>query len=308
MKKTAFLFALMLLLTACSEPVMTCALPSPMPADAEFPDPPIRPSLADFEQAVRNAEHGDAAAQLRLGRMYGYSETIMWEKWDEGQAEIWIRKAAEQGYAEAQYQLGWLYDNDKIYSDDGYATAFAWYRKAAEQGYAPAQYELGQMYNYGRKSTARDKAQAVVWLNKAAEQGNAKASLALVSIYSDPSLYDGGAAYRDDTQAFLWMCKAARQGNFGAQLVIGEWYENPEGWPPGEKTVNVPQDQAQANLWYQAALATLHKADEQGHEYARYQLGNLYARGGAGVPKDCEQAKAWWRKSGANEAQMHECS
>ena len=41
----------------------------------------------------------------------------------------WYRKAAEQGYADAQYNLGFMYANgDGVPEDD--ATAVKWYTKA----------------------------------------------------------------------------------------------------------------------------------------------------------------------------------
>jgi TPR repeat protein len=54
------------------------------------------------------------------------------------------------------------------------AEAVAWYRKAAEQGYAYAQFNLGFMYEEGR-GVGQSDAEAVAWYRKAAEQGNAYA-------------------------------------------------------------------------------------------------------------------------------------
>ena len=51
-------------------------------------------------------------------------------------------------------------------------------RKAAEQGYAQAQFDLGHCYFYGW-GVAEDKAEAVKWYRKAAEQGHEKAKAAL---------------------------------------------------------------------------------------------------------------------------------
>ncbi len=60
----------------------------------------------------------------------------------------WYTKAAEQGYAAAQHNLGVMYahgkgvpENDKI--------AVKWYTKAAEQGHGNAQHNLGVMYDKG---------------------------------------------------------------------------------------------------------------------------------------------------------------
>ena len=54
------------------------------------------------------------------------------------------------------------------------AQAVAWVRKAADQGLAPAQNNLGKMYENGR-GVAKDDAQAVYWYRKAADQGQADA-------------------------------------------------------------------------------------------------------------------------------------
>ena len=53
-------------------------------------------------------------------------------------------KAAEQGQAEAQYTLGFMYAKGEGVPQD-YAEAMKWFRKAAEQGHAEAQHNLGVM-------------------------------------------------------------------------------------------------------------------------------------------------------------------
>ena len=67
---------------------------------------------------------------------------------DYTQAALWYRKAAEQGNAEAQYDLGALYVKGQGVPQD-YAQAALWYRKAAEQGDAEAQWRLGGLYYEG---------------------------------------------------------------------------------------------------------------------------------------------------------------
>jgi uncharacterized protein len=62
-----------------------------------------------------------------------------------------------------------------------YATARGWYEKAAAQGNAWAQAQLGQLYAVGR-GVPQDYATARGWYEKAAAQGNAwaQAQLALL--------------------------------------------------------------------------------------------------------------------------------
>ena len=51
--------------------------------------------------------------------------------------------------------------------------AVKWYRKAAEQNYAEAQYNLGCCYANGQ-GVAKDEVEAVKWFRKAAEGGEVK--------------------------------------------------------------------------------------------------------------------------------------
>ena len=52
----------------------------------------------------------------------------------------------------AQNNLGLMYANGEGVPEDD-AEAVHWYRKAAKQGYADAQYNLGLMYDYGEGVT-----------------------------------------------------------------------------------------------------------------------------------------------------------
>ena len=68
---------------------------------------------------------------------------------------------AEQGVADAQYNLGVCYANGIGVTKDE-AEAVKWYHKSAEQGVADAQYNLGVCYNHGTGVT-KDEAEAVKW-------------------------------------------------------------------------------------------------------------------------------------------------
>ncbi len=80
----------------------------------------------------------------------------------------WCRKAAEQGNAIAQGNLGFVYSEGLGVTQD-YAEAARWYRKAAEQGYAKAQGNLGVMYERGQ-GVPQDYVQAHMWFNLAASR------------------------------------------------------------------------------------------------------------------------------------------
>jgi len=97
-------------------------------------------------------------------------------KTDPDRAVSACRHLADQGYADAQLSLGFMY-----YSGQGvaqnYAEAIKWYRKAADQGEAHAQYGLGVAYAKGH-GVALNYVQAHVWFNLAAAQGDAEAAKA----------------------------------------------------------------------------------------------------------------------------------
>jgi len=80
---------------------------------------------------------------------------------------------AELGDAEAQFNLGVLYDEGAGVERD-LATAADWYRKAATQGFIDAQTNLGIMYYHGL-GVDRDHELAAHWFRLAADQGDAEA-------------------------------------------------------------------------------------------------------------------------------------
>ena len=80
---------------------------------------------------------------------------------DDAEAVRWYRLAADQGYAAAQYILGFIYAEGRgVPKDD--VKAVRWYRLAAEQGHACAQSNLGDMYGTGR-GVPQDYVQAHMW-------------------------------------------------------------------------------------------------------------------------------------------------
>jgi len=98
-----------------------------------------------LEKTKKAAEQGDADAQYELARMY---ECGQGASQNDQQAVLWYRGAAEQGHINAQYMLGRMYIQGLGVPQD-YAQAVSWYRKAAAQGSAIAQNNLGLVYGSG---------------------------------------------------------------------------------------------------------------------------------------------------------------
>jgi uncharacterized protein len=80
-----------------------------------------------------------------------------------------LRPLADQGNAEAQMKLGFMYVTGEGTRQD-YAEALKWFRLAADQGQANAQCFLGLMYFEGR-GVPQDYVSAHMWLDLAAAAG-----------------------------------------------------------------------------------------------------------------------------------------
>ncbi len=184
------------------------------------------------------AEQGEADAQNNLGLMYELGEGV---PQDNGEAARWYRKAAEQGDVNAQFNLAFMYFNGYGVPQD-YGAAARWYRKAAEQGDVDAQYNLALMYEDG-SGVPQDYGAAARWYRMAAEQGDADAQ------YNLALLYDNGTGVRQDYgEAARWYHRAAEQGHARAQNNLGVMYERGEG---------VPRDPVQAHMWSNLAASAL---------------------------------------------------
>ena len=76
---------------------------------------------------------------------------------------------ANQGDAQAQYELGLIYELG-MGIKKALNKAFVWYQKSANQAYAKAQYNLGIFYALA-KGVDKDIQQSKYWIRKANENG-----------------------------------------------------------------------------------------------------------------------------------------
>ncbi len=139
-----------------------------------------------FQELLEQAKAGDAKAQTELGVMYYTGEAVSKNAagqvldHDPGLAAGWFYRAAEQGYADAQFNLGLMYANGEGVDTD-MAKAVELFHQAAEQDNVDAQNNLAAMY-YTGEGIARDVDKAIEWFEKAAGQGNADATANLEAI------------------------------------------------------------------------------------------------------------------------------
>jgi len=139
-------------------------------------------AAADLEAGVAAARAGDYRAALR--------------EW---------QPLAEQGIAEAQFNLGLLYENGLGVAADG-AAAVRWYRRAAEQNDRLAQAYLGEIYAKGL-GVPRDDIEALRWYRRAGELGDAASQYNVGLFYAL-----GRGVAPNDVQAFAWLTVALENG------------------------------------------------------------------------------------------------
>ena len=133
-----------------------------------------------------------------------------------------MSKAAEQGNGNAQFNLGWMYENGRGVAKNE-AEAVRWYRKAAEQGTAQAQCNLGGEYKNGR-GVAKNDAEAARWFRKAAEQGDAQAQRTLALLYAM-----GSGVQKNYIEAYKWynLCAASADAVGAARSAKArQWLEH----------------------------------------------------------------------------------
>ena len=151
---------------------------------------------------LKSAEQGYGPAQGGMAEMYLPNLCEDVPNPDYREAEGWLRLAAAQGDADAQFWLGTGYEQSWFGAAD-YLEALKWLRKAAQQGHPDAQFCLGQMYEDGEGVPANDVI-AAHWYREAADHspsylgGVWEAETQLVYMYRDRRLP------RDDVQAYMW--------------------------------------------------------------------------------------------------------
>ena len=185
-----------------------------------------------------------------------------------------LKRRAERGEAEAQWEVGSWYE-DGVTLPDGSAlvrrnsrAAVRWYRRGAEAGSASAQLNLGNCLSTGR-GVRRDDTEALRWYRRALRQGSVSALNNIATIYCDRG---------DERRAMFWYRRAAACGDDDALVEIGRRLYTGLG---------VRTDAAEAILCFRSAISSKN-ITPAGREDAMLLLGEAY-REGRGVKQASEQ-------------------
>jgi S1-C subfamily serine protease len=154
-----------------------------------------------------------------------------------------LKPLAKQGDADAQFNLGVMYENGRGVPQN-YKTAVKWYTLAAKQGNINAQFNLGSMYAQGL-GVIQDYKTAMKWYTLAAKQGDADAQFNLGLAY-----HNGQGVIQDHKTAVKWYTLAAKQGNINAQSNLGAMYD---------RGLGVAQDYVYAHSWFNIAASSGNK-------------------------------------------------
>ncbi len=170
---------------------------------------------AEMQAVLRRTQSGDSAAALLAAHDYAAGNGV---RQDQNVADRWLRAAAEQGNAQAQYELGLRLANKTPSGSSEAATE--WLRRAGEQGHPDALFRLGQAYASGN-GAPRDVVRAYTAFILADANGHREAEGAMRSLgpVSDAQLaevraqvgerYAHGYGVRaDPVTAYMWLLLA----------------------------------------------------------------------------------------------------
>ncbi|MDE1181409.1 tetratricopeptide repeat protein [Paraburkholderia sp.] len=163
------------------------------------------------------------------------------------------------------------------YNAGNLTAALAEFRKAAQHGSRLAEFNYAMMLLNG-EGTTPDVDEGKKWLRKAADANMSHAQYVYGKMYDD-----GEFVGRDPAEAHRWFLKAAQQGHVLAELALANQFLDGRG---------TDRDNRQAFVWYK-------KAAEGGDMTAQYVTGSFYERGGDGVDRNINVARAYYAAAAA---------
>jgi TPR repeat protein len=163
----------------------------------------------------------DADAGMSAEDKYQKGYNYRYHDKDYALAELWYKKAAEEGFVSAMSELSALYT-----IQNNYPEAFIWVKKAAEAGNSGCMYISGWDYQFG-VGIQQDMAQAKYWYIKAGDAGDYDAYYTLGTSY-----YTGNGVNTDYAQAAKWLTiyvQLKKEPGVDAYNYLGNIYETGGG-------------------------------------------------------------------------------
>lgn len=168
--------------------------------------------FGDNEEAIDYLEPAARAGHIEAQNMLGL---VLFKEKNYSQAMQWIKKAAEQGNSNAQYNLGKLYYKGYLGKVD-YKDALSWFTAAANNGSDEANNMLGVMYEEG-KGVTQNYNTAYDYYLLAAKAGNVAAQYNIGCLIEHNKV----THYRlKKTDSIKWFELAAKQGDKDAEIEL----------------------------------------------------------------------------------------
>jgi TPR repeat protein len=151
------------------------------------------------------------------------------------------------------------------------------FRRAAQKGSRLAEFNYAMMLLNGEGGPA-DIDEGKKWLRSAADANMTHAQYVYGKMYDD-----GEFVEKDPVEAHRWFLRAAQQGHVQAELALANQFLDGRG---------TARDNTQAFNWYK-------KAAQGGDMTAQYVAGSFYERGGDGVERNLNVARAYYAAAAA---------
>ncbi|NOZ54728.1 MAG: sel1 repeat family protein [Gammaproteobacteria bacterium] len=225
----------------------------------------------------------------------------------------WYLELAKQGDAEAQYNLGSVYETGfgvPVNSDE----AVRWYKEASEQDHPQAQLKLGVMYILG-EGTRQSLINGTRWVRSASENGNTFATLLYDKVLSPDTVQDLSSENiikkikpfidlgenKSKAKLLAILDEASDKGakkevkerftsksknTVGKEIEIGN--RTPEFLQSEVRTVRPPLESSN--------LAFLQREANAGNPAAQFELGKLHDAGNK-LERDRVKALAWYNSA-----------
>lgn len=184
-------------------------------------------------------------AQYNLGLIYLEEDDIF-------QARIYFLRAAENGHAESQYQVGLLFTRSEEGKKKYMNRAINYLTEASNNGHSDADVKLGDIYST-KDTTNFDMKKAISFYEKGSNRGNTEAQIRLGNLYKENKDYDSMK------KAIDYYRLACDNGNPTGLSELGRFYYNGFG-------NYIVQN-------YEDAYNYLLKAADKYDKYAQYYVG-----------------------------------
>lgn len=143
-----------------------------------------------------------AAPNEEQGKLLLHKGDSLYRQGNFEEAAIAYLISANEGNAEAQFDIAYAYFNGEGIERD-YASAAMWFKRSARQNYAKAQYNLAYCYMNGR-GVPRDYDKAFDLLHMSANNNYKRAQLTLADCYANGILVE-----QNEKESQKWMAMAA---------------------------------------------------------------------------------------------------